>query len=122
MVGGHYTCAEVPMFDWIKNAFSLDRNHYDRVGHLAQGFIPAMIAREILLRASPLKPGKWLFFIVVCVCMGISVVYEFIEWWVALANRGRGGGLSRYPGGRVGYPMGHGAGHDWCHSGSIPVG
>lgn len=86
MVGGHYTYAEVPMFDWIKSAFDLDRNHYDRVGHLAQGFIPAMITREILLRASPLKPGKWLFFIVVCICMGISVVYEFIEWWVALAT------------------------------------
>ncbi len=86
MVGGHYTYAEVPMFDWIKNVFNLDRNHYDRVGHLAQGFIPAIISREILLRASPLKPGKWLFFIVVCICMGISMFYEFIEWWVALAT------------------------------------
>jgi putative membrane protein len=86
MVGGHYTYAEVPLFDWIKEAFNLDRNHYDRVGHLAQGFIPAIVAREILLRLSPLRPGKWLFFIVVCICMSLSVSYEFIEWWVALAT------------------------------------
>lgn len=86
MIGGHYTYAEVPLFDWIKETLELDRNHYDRVGHLAQGFIPAMIAREMLLRLSPLQAGKWLFFIVVCICMSLSVFYEFIEWWVALAT------------------------------------
>lgn len=86
MVGGHYTYAEVPLFDWIKEIFDLERNHYDRVGHFAQGFIPAIVAREILLRSSPLQPGKWLFFIVVCICMTLSVSYEFIEWWVALAT------------------------------------
>jgi len=86
MVGGHYTYAEVPLFDWIKEIFDLERNHYDRAGHFAQGFIPAIVAREILLRSSPLQPGKWLFFIVVCICMALSVSYEFIEWWVALAT------------------------------------
>jgi len=84
MVGGHYTYAEVPLFNWIKDAFDLGRNHYDRLGHFAQGFIPAIIAREILLRKSPLKKGGWLFFIVVCICLAISAFYEFIEWWAAV--------------------------------------
>lgn len=84
MVGGHYTYAQVPLFNWLRDAFDLSRNHYDRVGHFAQGFVPALIAREILLRTSPLRPGKWLSFLVVCVCLAISVSYEFIEWWVAL--------------------------------------
>jgi len=86
MVGGHYTYAEVPLFNWIRDTWHLSRNHYDRVGHLAQGFIPAMIAREILLRKTPLRPGGWLGFIVVCICMALSVTYEFIEWWTALAS------------------------------------
>ncbi len=86
MIGGHYTYAEVPLFNWIKEALDLSRNHYDRLGHLAQGFFPAIIAREILLRKSPLQPGKWLFFLVVCICLSISVFYEFIEWWVALGT------------------------------------
>jgi putative membrane protein len=86
IVGGHYTYAEVPLFNWIRDAFSLGRNHYDRVGHFAQGFVPAIIAREILLRASPLKRGGWLFFIVVSVCLSISAFYELIEWVVALAT------------------------------------
>lgn len=86
MVGGHYTYAEVPLFDWIRDVFSLQRNHYDKVGHFAQGFVPAIIAREILLRRSPLQRGKWLFFIVVCICLAISAVYEFLEWWVAVAT------------------------------------
>lgn len=83
MVGGHYTYAEVPLFNWLRDAFELGRNHYDRVGHFAQGFIPAMIVREILLRQSPLKKGKWLFFLVVCVCLAISATYELFEWTVA---------------------------------------
>ncbi|MEO8125795.1 MAG: DUF2238 domain-containing protein [Bryobacteraceae bacterium] len=86
MVGGHYTYAEVPLFNWIRDNWHLSRNHYDRVGHLAQGFVPAMIAREILLRKTPLRPGGWLGFIVVCICMALSVTYEFIEWWTALAS------------------------------------
>jgi len=86
MVGGHYTYAEMPLFNWLRDAFELSRNHYDRVGHVAQGFIPAIVAREILLRRSPLQPGKWLFFLVSCVCLAISACYEFVEWWVAIAS------------------------------------
>ena len=86
MVGGHYTYAEMPLFDWIRDAFGLARNHYDRLGHVAQGFIPAIVAREILIRASPLKAGRWLFFLTTCVCLAISAFYEMIEWWVAVAS------------------------------------
>ncbi len=86
MVGGHYTYAEMPLFSWLRDYYGWDRNYYDRLGHVAQGFVPAMVAREILLRTSPLKPGKWLFFIVVCICLAISAFYEFVEWWVALAS------------------------------------
>lgn len=85
MVGGHYTYAEVPLFDGLRDSFGWSRNHYDKLGHLAQGFIPAMIAREILLRTSPLQAGKWLFTIVVCISLAISAFYELIEWWVAVA-------------------------------------
>ncbi len=86
MVGGHYTYAEVPLFNWIRDTFELSRNNYDKVGHFAQGFIPAIIAREILIRKTPLRPGKWLFFIVVSICLAISAFYELIEWWVAVAS------------------------------------
>ena len=86
MLGGHYTYAEVPLGYWIKDAFGFARNHYDRIGHLAQGFVPAILAREILLRKTPLKSGGWLFFLVTCVCLGVSAFYEFIEWWTALAS------------------------------------
>jgi len=86
MIGGHYTYAEVPLFTWLKDIFALSRNNYDKVGHFAQGFVPAMVAREILIRKSPLKPGKWLFFIVVCICLAISALYELIEWWVAVGT------------------------------------
>lgn len=84
MLGGHYTYARVPLGFWVAEAFDLVRNHYDRLGHIAQGFVPALIAREILLRRSPLVRGKWLFFIVLSICTFISVVYEFIEWWTAV--------------------------------------
>lgn len=83
MVGGHYTYAEVPLFNWIRDAFGLARNHYDRVGHFAQGFVPAMIAREVLIRKSPLKQGGWLTFIVVCIALAISASYELLEWAAA---------------------------------------
>jgi len=86
MVGGHYTYARVPLFDWFKEYFGLGRNYYDKVGHFFQGFVPAVAAREILLRRSPLKSGKWLFFIVVCICLAVSAIYELIEWWVALLS------------------------------------
>ena len=84
MLGGHYTYAHVPLGFWLQDLLDLARNPYDRIGHFAQGFIPAMIAREILLRRSPLKPGKWTFFIVCCICLAISACYEFVEWWAAL--------------------------------------
>lgn len=85
MVGGHYTYARVPLGFWLQEWFDFSRNHYDRIGHLAQGFIPAMVAREILLRQTPLQPGGWLFTLVTSVALAISAVYEFIEWWAALA-------------------------------------
>ena len=86
MLGGHYTYAEVPLGYWMKDLFGFSRNHYDRIGHFAQGFVPAILAREILLRKTPLKSGGWLFFLVTCVCMAISAFYEFVEWWTALAS------------------------------------
>jgi len=86
LIGGHYTYAEMPLFNWLRDTFELSRNYYDRLGHFAQGFIPAIVAREILLRNSPLQRGKWLFFIVTSICLAISACYEFIEWWVALAS------------------------------------
>lgn len=84
ILGGHYTYARVPLGFWVQDALDLARNHYDRLGHFAQGFVPAILAREILLRRSPLTRGGWLFFLVVCVCLAFSAFYELIEWWSAL--------------------------------------
>lgn len=84
MLGGHYTYARVPLGDWVRDAFDLARNHYDRLGHVAQGFIPAIAAREILLRQTPLRQGGWLFTLVAATCLAISACYEFLEWWTAL--------------------------------------
>jgi putative membrane protein len=84
LIGAHYTYARMPLFNWIRDAFELGRNHYDRLGHVAQGFVTAMIGRELLLRKSPLEKGKWLFFIVVSICVAISAVYELLEWLVAV--------------------------------------
>ena len=86
ILGGHYTYARVPLGFWIQDWFEFTRNHYDRIGHLMQGFGPAIIARELLLRTSPLVPGKWLFTIVLFTVLGISATYEFIEWGTALAS------------------------------------
>jgi len=86
MVGGHYTYAEVPLFDWLQNVFDFKRNNYDKVGHLAQGFIPAIIAREILIRKSVVAGKGWLNFIIICICLAISAFYELIEWWVAVLS------------------------------------
>jgi putative membrane protein len=86
MLGGRYTYARVPLGFWMQEAFGFARNHYDRIGHLAQGFVPAMVARELLRRETPLRPGAWLFFLTTCVCLAISAFYEFIEWWTALAS------------------------------------
>ena len=85
IVGGYWSYSEVPLFNWLRDLFGWSRNHYDRVGHLAQGFVPAIIAREILIRRSPLRPGRWLFFLVTCVCLAFSAFYELIEWWSAVA-------------------------------------
>jgi putative membrane protein len=85
MYGGHYTYALTPFGDWIRDTFGFQRNHYDRIGHLMQGFGPAMVARELLLRTSPLRPGKWLFTLVTLSMLGVSALYEFTEWWAALA-------------------------------------
>jgi len=86
MVGGHYTYAEVPLFNWIRDTFDMARNNYDKIGHLAQGFIPAVIAREILLRLVIVVKKGWLSFIVICICLAISAFYELIEWWAALLS------------------------------------
>ncbi len=87
MIGGHYTYAEVPLFDWLKVTFELERNNYDKLGHLAQGFIPAIIAREILIRNQVVKSRKWLNFLIICICLAIAAFYELIEWFVALVSK-----------------------------------
>jgi putative membrane protein len=84
MIGGHYTYAQVPFFDLIKEVFNQDRNNYDKVGHFAQGFIPAMIAREILIRKNVIPNSVWRNFFIVCFCLAFSAFYELIEWWVAI--------------------------------------
>ena len=84
ILGGHYTYARVPLGDWVQDWLDLSRNHYDRLGHLAQGFVPAIVAREILLRTSPLRPGRWLAFLVACACLALSAFYELVEWWAAI--------------------------------------
>ena len=86
MVGGHYTYAQVPLGFWMEHAFGFARNHYDRIGHFAQGFIPALLAREIFIRTSPLRGSRWLPFVVVCFCLAFSAFYELIEFWTALAS------------------------------------
>jgi putative membrane protein len=87
-IGGHYTYARVPLFDWLRPLFAWQRNNYDRLGHLMQGFVPAIIAREILLRFGVLARENWLPFLVVSICLAISALYELIEWWTALLSGG----------------------------------
>lgn len=86
IIGGYYTYAEVPLFNWLRDSLELSRNHYDRIGHLAQGFIPAILAREILLRRSPLVRDGWLLLTVTSICLAFSAFYEMIEWWTALVS------------------------------------
>jgi putative membrane protein len=86
LVGGHYTYAEVPLFDWLAEVFGWQRNNYDKLGHFAQGFIPAIIAREILIRKNVVATPAWRNFFIVCFCLGFSAFYELIEWWVALLS------------------------------------
>lgn len=84
MVGGHFTYAEVPWGNALQEMFDWDRNHYDRLGHIAQGFVPAILAREILIRKSCLEPGAWLFLLTTSFCLAFSAFYEIIEWWAAI--------------------------------------
>jgi putative membrane protein len=83
-VGGHYTYARVPLGDWVRNAFGLDRNPYDRFGHLMQGFVPAVLVREVLSRTSPLRGSRWLAPLTVCACLAFSALFEMFEWAAAV--------------------------------------
>jgi len=86
--GGHWTYAEVPLGNWASDVFGFSRNHFDRLGHLFQGIVPAMLVRELLLRTSPLKPGKWLVFICISVALAVSAAYELFEWQYAVVFGG----------------------------------
>jgi putative membrane protein len=86
MVGGHYTYAEVPFFDWIGEMLDHTRNNYDKLGHFVQGFIPAIITREIVIRKKVFNSVNWRNFFIICFCLGFSAFYELIEWWVALLS------------------------------------
>ncbi len=86
MVGGHYTYAEVPLFDSLKEIFGFERNNYDKVGHFFQGFVPALIAREILIRKKVVNGRAWLNLFIISISLAFSAFYELIEWWVALAS------------------------------------
>ncbi len=86
MIGGHFTYSEVPLFDFIKEFFNQERNNYDKLGHLAQGFIPAIVAREIIIRKSIITIESWRNFFIICFCLGFSAFYELIEWWVAIVS------------------------------------
>lgn len=88
-IGGHYTYAEVPLFDWIRDTFHQSRNNYDKVGHFTQGFVPALIIREIFIRKEIVKKS-WRAFIVICICLAISAFYELIEWWTSLLSGSAG--------------------------------
>jgi putative membrane protein len=86
MVGGHYTYAEVPLFDWFHDAADGQRNNYDKLGHFAQGVVPAIIARELVIRKKVFNSARWRDFFIVSFCLGFSALYELIEWWVALLS------------------------------------
>jgi putative membrane protein len=85
VIGGHYTYELVPLGKWFQDWFGLERNHYDRLGHFMQGFVPAILAREVLLRRGVLKRGFWLFLLVTCACLAFSAFFEMLEWWASLA-------------------------------------
>ncbi|MBN1402912.1 MAG: DUF2238 domain-containing protein [Opitutales bacterium] len=86
MVGGHYTYAQVPLFDWLREPLGWTRNNYDKLGHLAQGFVPALVAREVFLRLRAVKPGEWLAFITLCFALALSAAYELVEWAVSVCT------------------------------------
>jgi putative membrane protein len=87
MIGGHYTYAEVPLGEWAGEVFGWERNNYDKLGHFAQGFVPAIVARELLTRLRVVNGARWRAFVVIAICLAISAFYELIEWWVALVSR-----------------------------------
>jgi putative membrane protein len=86
ILGGHWTYADMPLFNWLRDEFGLARNDYDRLGHIMQGAVPAIIAREVFLRNKIVNGRGWLFIIVTCVCLAISAFYELFEWWVAVSS------------------------------------
>ena len=86
MVGGHYTYAEVPLGDWVRDLIDGSRNNYDKLGHFVQGFIPVMVAREVVIRLGVFNSNRWRDFFIVCFCLAFSAFYELIEWWVALLS------------------------------------
>ena len=86
MVGGHYTYAEVPLGEWVRELVDGSRNNYDKLGHFVQGFIPAIIARELMIRLNVFTSARWRDFFIVCFCLAFSAFYELIEWWVALLS------------------------------------
>jgi len=86
MIGGHYTYAEVPLFDSLKDVFGFTRNNYDKVGHFVQGFVPALIAREIIIRKNVINSAAWRSFFIITFCLAFSAFYEIIEWWIALLS------------------------------------
>jgi putative membrane protein len=89
-IGGHYTYAKMPLFDWIKDVFHQSRNSYDKLGHFFQGFVPAMITRELFIRSQVFKKEGWIPFLTVCVCCTISMLYEFLEWFVSVSSGSSG--------------------------------
>ena len=112
-LGAHYSYAKAPPGFWVQDLFDLSRNHYDRLGHFAQGFFPAIYAREIFIRLRVVKRG-WLFFVVTAVCLAISAFYEFIEWWAALAGATRPS-VPRH----AGRPVGHAVDMFLCGVGAV---
>jgi putative membrane protein len=86
LVGGHYTYAEVPLFNEMKTVFGFERNNYDKIGHIMQGFVPAMIARELIIRLGIMRGRYWRDFFIICFCLALSAFYELLEWWVALVS------------------------------------
>jgi len=90
MVGGHYTYAEVPLGFWMRDLLHTTRNDYDRIGHFAQGFVPAIVAREVLIRRKVVRGRGWLYFIIVAICLAISAAYELLEWRVSIATGSKG--------------------------------
>ena len=90
MIGAHWTYAEVPLFNWLRDVGLFSRNNYDKIGHFMQGFVPVLMTREVLLRTSPLKKGGWVNFLSACVVLAASAFYELIEWWVSIATGSAG--------------------------------